>query len=127
MPHEIEKEALSAFLDRELAPAEHARIQAHLAACADCQSYLSRLSSVSGMVKRHALRPLPPTVEAVAAAEVKRARKHRLMERVTVVIGTLAAALLVLIVGGMAMKKAMPGLFSQIQGMISGAAASLGQ
>lgn len=38
----------------------------------------------------------------------------------TVVVG-------VVLVAGMALKKFMPGLFSQIQGMISGAANSLGQ
>ena len=38
----------------------------------------------------------------------------------TVVVG-------VVLVAGMALKKFMPGLFSQIQGMISGAANNLGQ
>ena len=38
----------------------------------------------------------------------------------TVVVG-------VVLVAGMALKKFMPGLFSQIQGMISGAAGNLGQ
>jgi Flp pilus assembly pilin Flp len=38
----------------------------------------------------------------------------------TVVVGVVLAA-------GMLLKKFMPGLFSQIQGMISGAASNLGQ
>lgn len=38
----------------------------------------------------------------------------------TVVVG-------VVLVAGMALKKFMPGLFTQIQGMISGAASNLGQ
>lgn len=124
MPHEIEKEALSAFLDQELAPAEHERIQAHLAACADCQGYLARIRSVSGVVKRHGRHALPPTVEAVALAEVSAAARRR---RLKSLAGAVAVAVCVTVAGAIALKRFMPGLFAQVQGMISGAANSLGR
>ncbi len=58
-----------------------------------------------------------------ALAKLKGERGQNTVEyllMLTVVVG-------VVLVAGIALKKFMPGLFSQIQGMISGAANNLGQ
>jgi anti-sigma factor RsiW len=41
-----ERERLSAYLDRELAPVERAEVEAHLAACTDCAAWLEQLAAV---------------------------------------------------------------------------------
>ena len=41
-----ERERLSAYLDGELAPAERAGVEAHLAACAECTAFLAELAAV---------------------------------------------------------------------------------
>ena len=41
-----ERERLSAYLDGELAPAERAKVAAHLGACAECAARLAELAAV---------------------------------------------------------------------------------
>jgi hypothetical protein len=41
-----ERERLSAYLDRELAPAEHAAVESHVAACPECAAFLAELAAV---------------------------------------------------------------------------------
>lgn len=59
MEHKIFSDNLSAYLDGELRPEEKAQLEAHLAGCPDCRAALGQLESVSGLVKKHALEPVP--------------------------------------------------------------------
>jgi anti-sigma factor RsiW len=114
MEHEVDKEALSAYLDGELADGERRALEAHIAACRPCARHLKRIDAASGDFKRHGGRKttVPP-----------RARPARWLLGAGM---ALAAALGMVLLGGAVLKRSMPGLFSQIQGMISGAANTMG-
>lgn len=116
MSHELNKEDLSAFMDGELPPARQAELVVHLGACAECAGYIERLKKGKAAFKAHGLEEAPA---AVMAAAPKRG------SRVLFLVPALAIIFALTLVTGMALKRFMPGLFSQIQGMISGAAADL--
>ncbi|MDA8130354.1 MAG: zf-HC2 domain-containing protein, partial [Elusimicrobia bacterium] len=57
------RENLSAYLDGELTPKERLELETHLAGCADCRAELGQLKAVSGLVKAHAMEPVPPALK----------------------------------------------------------------
>ena len=57
---------------------------------------------------------------------MKKIFKNRLGQNTVEYLLMLAVVVGVVLIAGIALKKYMPGLFSQIQGMITGAAGSLG-
>lgn len=116
MSHEMNKEDLSAFMDGELSPARQAEVLVHLGACSECAGYVERLKKGKALFKAHGLEKAPPAVLAVAP---------RPRSRLLFLVPALAVLFALILLTGMAFKSFMPGLFSQIQGMISGAAADL--
>lgn len=127
MAHEFSAEDLSAFLDDELPAGRRAQVAEHLRSCAPCAKQLEQLKHASVAFGKHARQPLPAgllekMLRRLRPAAPRREPAHRL-EYVIV----LAMVVGIVLVSGVALKRFMPGLFSQIQTMISGAAGSLGQ
>jgi len=99
---------LNAYLDRELATPERARVDAHLGVCAKCSEALDRLVRVGAALEQL---PAPPPVPDSLAERVRARARQRLArlrpQRVVVrprplfwpVMGVAAAAILVLGLG----------------------------
>ena len=62
MPHEIDQESLSAFLDGELEAGRREEVARHLASCPECSAYLERVKGGSADFKRHGAAAVPPSV-----------------------------------------------------------------
>jgi anti-sigma factor RsiW len=129
MAHEIDKEKLSAYVDGELRP--DPELLAHLSACRECSAYVARLKSAISDFKRHGAERIPPELLGAILANAKANAKKGggwaptppMVKMQLVLTLTLAAAIVV----GLLLKKIAPGIFTQIQGMISGASNNLGQ
>jgi anti-sigma factor RsiW len=120
MAHESDEE-LSALIDGELPADAEARVRGHAASCPECAARLDRLGAASIQFKRSGERPVPAGLaERVKAAVRPRRPAARL-------VAGLAIAALLLLAGGVLLKKAMPALYSNIQQMITGAASQMGQ
>ena len=122
MSHESDLE-LSALIDGELPADELEQANAHVASCPQCSERLNQLRQASAAFKRSGEAPLP------AGFKKKIVLKGTVRVPVSglrIAVGLVVALLLILAVAGIGMKTFMPGLYSQIQGMISGAAGSLG-
>jgi anti-sigma factor RsiW len=128
MAHEIDKEKLTAFLDGELPPADLEALKAHLASCPECSAYLERIKQASADFREHGAEKIPAGVlnAALKQAATKK-RVHKDLSPAVKLIIALAALTIFVFVSGAFAKRFMPGLFGQIQGMISGAASNLGQ
>lgn len=63
MDHNTCRENLSAYLDGELPQGEKALVEAHLAGCPDCRAVLGQLGTVSGIMKKHIMEPVPPSLK----------------------------------------------------------------
>jgi hypothetical protein len=61
-----ERERLSAWLDDELAVAERAEVDAHLATCAECRSLLADMAAVGEMAREQSLEAPPGYFESFA-------------------------------------------------------------
>lgn len=116
MAHEIDKERLSAFLDGELGAPAKAELLAHLSSCPDCSAYLEKIKRASADFKKHGTEQAQAKGKGAPGAHPF----HKLIIAFTV-------AILVIVAGGILAKKFAPGVFGQLQGMISGAAGNLGQ
>lgn len=73
MDHNLCRENLSAYLDGELPRGERLALEAHLAGCADCRAELAGLKKVSGLLKAHAMEPVPPALKGAILKERPRA------------------------------------------------------
>lgn len=107
MPHELDKIALGAHIDGRGTP----ETASHVASCEECRGYVERVKKASALFRQHG-KKTPPT------------EKKKSSSRFEWLVITATAAFIVL-ASGITLKKFMPGLFSQIQGAISGAAADL--
>ncbi len=97
--------ALVPLLRNELAPAEHARVTAHLASCAACARSLEETREI--LARLGASVPAPPDVhwgayraqlrERVHAPVAIRAGWRRMMQPLPLALGAAAAALLVVV------------------------------
>ncbi|HUZ20636.1 MAG TPA: zf-HC2 domain-containing protein [Acidimicrobiales bacterium] len=66
---ELVREALSARLDGEEAPANDAEVDEHLGRCRSCRDFEARLAAITRRIRLHALGPIPDlTAELVAPA-----------------------------------------------------------
>lgn len=92
MDHNLCRENLSAYLDGELPQGERLALEMHLAGCADCRAELAGLKKVSGLMKAHAMEPVPPALGAVL--KEKPGASHPWLKPV-LALSTAAAALLV--------------------------------
>ena len=64
------QDELSAYLDNELAPATHQRIEAHLHACSECSDMLSALRENSERIKRSE-HPAPASIHNTVMATIR--------------------------------------------------------
>lgn len=132
MAHNIDFEELSAFMDGELGREDAARVEAHLGSCGECASYLSRIKSASSRFKAHGADEVPAGLLKRSLSEAGTPRKkpspppHKLLgiRKWALVAATL---LVLFLLSGMTLKRFMPDLFEQVQGMISAAAGNLGK
>lgn len=125
MAHGFEAEELSAFLDKELPAGRQLEVEVHLRSCPACAKELERLQRAGAAFREHARQPLP----AGLLERLRRRLRPRHEEKTSLLEWSvvLAVTLGIVLFAGVAMRRFMPGLFSQIQTMISGAAGSLGQ
>lgn len=93
MDHNLCRENLSAYLDGELPQGERLALETHLAGCADCRAELAGLKKVSGLMKAHAMEPVPPALKGAVLKEKPRAAYPWL--KPALALSTAAAALLV--------------------------------
>lgn len=125
MAHEVSAEELSSFLDGELPAERRTQVAEHLRTCAACARQLAGFQKVGAAFREHGQEPLPA---GLADRILRRLRPQRRELRSALELGlALAAAVGVVLVAGMALKRVMPGLFTQVQQMISGAAGTLGK
>ena len=124
MTHEEIKRELSAYLDSELSPGISAEVEKHLAGCPECAREILTLKALSSGIKQN-LRLSAP--ERLPDAVLKRppAGQPR-PRRFSPVLAAAMIFLLLLISSLIAAKRYMPGLLQGIQGMINGAAGTLG-
>jgi anti-sigma factor RsiW len=121
----LDDESLNALIDGAGGDAaEDARL--HAAACAKCGERLERLRGASAAFRRSGARELPAGLAARAKAAAQEPQPEPLRVRLAWNLVYAGVALILVLAGGAAMKRTMPDLFSQIQGMISGAASSMG-
>lgn len=124
MRHEALQENLSAFLDGELTPGERAELDAHLPACAECRRELERLRVASAAFRAHAAVRAPEGL-ADAALEAERAPAAPPFARLRFALAALAI-MLALMSAGTLLRPQFSAVLNQIQGMITGAASSIG-
>ena len=95
MDHNTYRENLSAYLDGELPQDEKALLEAHLAGCPDCRAVLGQLGTVSGIMKKHIMEPVPLSLKGqVLSAPAKAARPWL---RPVLALSTAAVAILVVL------------------------------
>jgi len=100
--HRFASDNLSAYLDGELPPGERARVERHLAACADCRRDLETLQETVALVRRVPLVPVPRSFALPATARAVQAR-HRRWNRAFGVLRTATvtiATMLVIVFAG---------------------------
>lgn len=63
MNHQRIQAELSAYLDNELSPSRHARIEAHLRSCSECSELLAAFQTNRQLIE-NSVRPVPSTLKA---------------------------------------------------------------
>jgi len=121
MSAENDDEELSAYLDGELDAAARERLAERLRTEPALAERLERLTSASAAFRAHGREPEPLGLAARALAEAKPAPSPRGWRYAFV-----GFALLIFVLGGVALKKFMPTLFNNVQQMITGAASQMG-
>lgn len=114
-----DEEALTEYLDGELKSERRKAVEAHLASCPACVKTLDRLKRASKAFKEHGA--VPPA-KGVLRGPGRETRGRELSAVLTAVI---VGVIVVLSVGQM-FKPQVASIFSQVMGMISGAASTVG-
>lgn len=122
MPHELESEDLSAFLDRALPPERQEAAAAHLEGCAACRAELASLRGASARFRALGAKAAPPALKAALAQAASGAGAKRPGTSAKVYVLWLGGALAALLVLGKVFKPQISNAFNQIMGMVSGAA-----
>ncbi len=118
----LDDEALSALIDGRT---DAAAARAHVESCATCSARLMKLSAASAAFRRVGEVALPSGLAArvkVAAAMGNTRRPTSLAWKLAMSV----AVFLLMLASAAALKRFVPGLFGEVQGMISGAASSVG-
>lgn len=63
MKHSTCRKNLSAYYDGELREDERHALEDHLAACPECRAELAQLRALSGVIKKHAMEPVPAALK----------------------------------------------------------------
>ena len=93
--HRFAQDNLSAYMDGELRPAERARLERHLAGCADCRRDLEALRGTVALLRRAPLKPVPRSFALPASARAVQTRHRRwnrafaVMRTATITIATM--------------------------------------
>lgn len=124
MTHEEIKGSLSGYFDGQLGPAETVEISAHVVTCPECRAELDGLTALSAGIKENLPAAAPAAMKERLLARAKQGKKP--LVRISTVLAAALAVMLLVLMAGVAAKKYMPTLFSSVQGMISGAASTLG-
>ena len=95
MDHNTCRDNLSAYLDGELPQREKALLEAHLAGCPDCRAVLGQLGTVSGIMKKHIMEPVPLSLKKQVLSGPAKAARPWL--KPVLALSTAAAALLVVL------------------------------
>ena len=124
MTHEEIKAALSDYADGEVTPEAAKEISGHLPGCKECSAAVREIKALTSGIKTALAEPAPAAMKKrVLAAAPARPAHH---DRATSVLVTALVAIIIVLFAGVALKKYMPTLFSSVQGMINGAASTLG-
>jgi len=101
---------LSAYMDGELSPDDAARLQAHLAACADCRALLASYERMREQLHQLPTTPVPPTLhhEIRAAIEREQRRPRWLRLSVSPVAFAFALGLMLMLAGTLLYAQALP-------------------
>jgi len=126
MAHDVSAEDLSAFIDDELPAERKAQVAEHLRACASCGRELERFKNAGAAFRAHGRSPLPAGLSERIIRRLPQRWKGSEPRAYPVLRLALVLVLGFVMIAGLALKHFMPGLFSQVQQMISGAASSLG-
>src|SRR5581483_10719185 len=121
MAHELLKEDLSAYLDGELSQQEKAKVDGHLASCAECRDELAAARSASAKFRAQAAADAPAGLadRVLAMAGAKRKDKNPARESLIEFAIALAIVLVLLVGAGRLFKPQLAGIFNQVMGMIS--------
>jgi predicted anti-sigma-YlaC factor YlaD len=95
------RELVSARLDGEDDPADRARVEEHLAGCADCRAWLDRAAAVNRLTRTAAATDVPDLTEAILAALPTGPApiRRRLRVRAALYVGLAAVGTVQLILG----------------------------
>ncbi|WP_038038764.1 zf-HC2 domain-containing protein [Thermorudis peleae] len=101
---------LSAYMDGELSPDDVARLQAHLAECADCRALLASYERMREQLHQLPTAPVPPTLhhEIRAAIEREQRRPRWLRLSVSPVAFAFALGLILMLLGTLLYAQALP-------------------
>jgi len=124
MTHDEIRMALSAYFDGQAGLEQAAEITAHVAACAECRATLDSFRALSSGVKEELAVKAPAGLAGRALARAQAGKTRR--SRVPLALALVFAALVAVLLSGIVAKRYMPTMFAGVQGMINGAASSLG-
>lgn len=93
-------ERLSEYVDGELDAAERLVLEQHLAGCGDCRDAAQELRSVRELLRSDAIRSSDAPTNAAWLAIAERIKRRRRLRVITMGVGLLAAAALVVLVIG---------------------------
>lgn len=123
MEHNDALHLISPYLDGELSGPELAALEGHLQLCPDCRGRVNELRALSVLLKASAPEEAPARLKAKVLAEARPAPSLWLKPALT--FGLSAACVCLVLVASL--KRVLPGLGGPVQGMVSGAAGTLGE
>ncbi|KAF0124102.1 MAG: hypothetical protein FD154_2509 [Elusimicrobia bacterium] len=123
MTHDEIRGALSAYFDGQLGQEQAVEVTAHIAACPECRAILDDIKALSAGVREELGVKAPAGLAQRALARSRAAEKP---PRAPLALAIALTVIVVAFLAGVAAKKYMPTMFASVQGMINGAASTLG-
>ena len=129
MTHEQAILELSSLIDGALPAAQKQAVEGHLAGCEECRERFEELKGALALFKAHGRSQAPAAFKTrvLAQAAGQQAPAVDPFRYWKPALGAAFATAAVVFVFTSALKKTMPGMFDQTQGMISGAAGQMGE